>query len=112
GGASTALSMSLPGPDSLRALGIGRTVLAGPGLGSRRRLRVRFAAFLRRASAPGDAARVAGEAPRVGEGLAEQELDLGVGAAEFVACSAGQGVVDRGVQPEQDALTLVRHGHW
>jgi 4-amino-4-deoxy-L-arabinose transferase-like glycosyltransferase len=41
---------------------------------------------------------VAGQPASVGEGAAEQELDLGVGAAQLVAGPSGQGVVDGGIQ--------------
>src|SRR5882762_1620042 len=39
----------------------------------------------------------AGQPPGVGERAAEQELDLGVGAAQLVAGPPGQGVVDGGI---------------
>ena len=52
----------------------------------------------------------AGQPPGVGERAAEQELDLGVGAAHLVAGPPGQGVVDGGVQPQQDALALGHRG--
>ena len=42
----------------------------------------------------------------VGERAAEQELDLGVGAAQLVVSPSGQRVVDGGVEPQQDALAL------
>jgi hypothetical protein len=45
----------------------------------------------------------------VGQGPPEQELDLGVGAAQLVPGPPGQGVVHGRVQPEQDALAF---GHW
>jgi hypothetical protein len=48
----------------------------------------------------------AGQPPGVGERAAEHELDLGVGAAQLVAGPPGQGVVDGGVQSQQDALSL------
>jgi hypothetical protein len=59
----------------------------------------------------------AGQPPCFGERAAEQEFDLGVGAAQLVAGPSGQGVVDGGVQPQQDALALghrgsVAGGHW
>jgi hypothetical protein len=43
----------------------------------------------------------------VGQGAPQQELDLGVGAARFVAGPAGQGVVHGRVHPEQDVLALL-----
>jgi hypothetical protein len=48
----------------------------------------------------------AGQPPRVGEGAAQQELDLGVSAAQFVRGPPGQGVMNGWVQPQQDALAL------
>src|SRR5215831_3844271 len=48
----------------------------------------------------------AGQPPGVSERAAEQELDLGIGAAQLVGRPSGQSVVDGGVQPEQDALTF------
>jgi hypothetical protein len=77
-------------------------VIAGRGL-----VRVR----LRRVAARGAAlARRAGQPPRVGERTAEQELDLGVCAAQLVAGLLGEGVVDGGVQPQQDALAFGHRG--
>ena len=43
---------------------------------------------------------------RLGERTAQEVLDLGVGAAQFVACPPGEGVVDGGVESKQDALAL------
>jgi hypothetical protein len=54
----------------------------------------------------------AGQPPRLGEGPAQQELDLGVGAAELVGGPPGQGVVDGRVQPQQDALAPGARRHW
>jgi hypothetical protein len=51
-----------------------------------------------------------GQPPRIGECAAEQELDLGVGAAQLIPSPSGQGVVDGGVQPQQDALALGHRG--
>jgi 2-desacetyl-2-hydroxyethyl bacteriochlorophyllide A dehydrogenase len=48
----------------------------------------------------------AGEPSRVGQGAAEQELDLGVGTAQLVGRPAGQRVVDGRVEPQQDVLPL------
>src|SRR5271154_3394768 len=42
----------------------------------------------------------------IGQRLAQQVLDLGVGAAQLVGGPAGQRVVHGGVQPQQDALAL------
>ena len=53
---------------------------------------------------------MAGQAAGVGEGAAEEEFDLGVGGAELVGGPAGEGVVDGGVQPEQDAFALAHRG--
>src|ERR1017187_2148712 len=53
---------------------------------------------------------VAGEPSGVGERAAEEELDLGVGAAQLVAGPSGQGVVDGGVEPEQDAFAFGHRG--
>src|SRR5450755_678415 len=52
----------------------------------------------------------AGQPPGVFEGTAEQKFDLGVGAAELVAGPPGQGVVDGGVQSQQDALAFGHRG--
>src|SRR5690242_18114395 len=52
----------------------------------------------------------AGQPPCVGECTAEQEFDLGVGAAQLVAGPLGQGVVDGRVQPQQDALAFGHRG--
>ena len=49
---------------------------------------------------------VAGQPAGVGEGTAEQEFDLGVGAAQLVVSPSGQGVVNGGVEAQQDALAL------
>jgi hypothetical protein len=52
---------------------------------------------------------VSGQAAGVGQGPAEQELDLGVGAAQFVAGPPGQRVVHGRVEAQQDALAF---GHY
>jgi len=44
---------------------------------------------------------VLGHSPGVGEGAAEQHLDVPVEAAELVAGPAHQRIVDRGVHAEQ-----------
>jgi hypothetical protein len=45
-------------------------------------------------------------ATSVGEGAAQEELDLRVGAAQVVAGPPGQGIVDGRVQAEEDALAF------
>jgi haloacid dehalogenase-like hydrolase len=52
----------------------------------------------------------AGQPSSLGERTAEQEFDLGVGAAQLVAGPFGQRVVDGGVQPQQDALAFGHRG--
>jgi hypothetical protein len=52
----------------------------------------------------------AGQPSSLGERTAEQELDLGVSAAQLVAGPPGQGIVDGGVQPQQDALAFGHRG--
>ena len=49
---------------------------------------------------------VAGQPSRVGQRAAQQELDLGVRAAQLVVRPAGQCVVHRRIEPEQHALTF------
>src|ERR1700760_4843049 len=56
-----------------------------------------------RTAGPADLSDGAGDPAGVSEGPAEQELDLGVGAAQFVAGPPGQGVVHGRIEPEQDA---------
>jgi hypothetical protein len=51
-------------------------------------------------------ARLAGQPPRVGQRAPQQELYLGVGAAQLVGGPSGQGVVHGRIQPQQDALAL------
>jgi hypothetical protein len=48
-------------------------------------------------------------AARLGQGTPQDELDLGVGAAQLVGRPARERVVDGRVEPEQDALAL---RHW
>jgi hypothetical protein len=43
---------------------------------------------------------VAGQSPGIGQGAAQQELDLGVGTAQLVGGPPGQGVVNGGIQPQ------------
>ena len=47
-----------------------------------------------------------GQPACVGQCPAQQELDLGVGAAQFITGPSGQGVVHGGIQPQQYALAL------
>lgn len=63
---------------------------------------------LRWPAAAGDRADAAQESAGVRQRPAEQELHMGVGAAEFVAGPAGQRVVDGGVEPQQHLLALLR----
>jgi hypothetical protein len=44
---------------------------------------------------------MAGQSARLGQGVAQQELDLGVGAAQVIGGPSGQGIVDGWVQPQQ-----------
>jgi hypothetical protein len=46
------------------------------------------------------------QSPGVGERTAQEVLDLGVRAAQLVGGPAGQRVVDRRVESQQDALAL------
>jgi hypothetical protein len=48
----------------------------------------------------------AGQPPGVGQRAAEQELNLGVGAAQFVGGPPAQRIVHGRVQPQQDVLAL------
>ena len=50
-----------------------------------------------------------GQPSGVGQRAAQQELDLGVGAAQLVTGPPGQGVMHRRVEPQQHALTLAHH---
>jgi hypothetical protein len=55
---------------------------------------------------------VAGHPAGVAKGAAEQELDLGIGAAHLIGGPLGEGVVDRRVETQQYALAfghLARH---
>ncbi len=47
-----------------------------------------------------------GQPPGFGERAPEQELDLGIRAAQLVRRPPGQRVMHGGIKPEQDALTL------
>ena len=49
---------------------------------------------------------VSGQPAGLGQGAAEQELDLGVAAAQFVAGPPRQRVAHGGVEAEHDALTF------
>ncbi len=53
-----------------------------------------------------------GQPPRVGERTAEQELDLGVGAAQLVAGPLGEGVVDGGSSRSRTLLRSVTAVPW
>jgi hypothetical protein len=53
-----------------------------------------------------------GQPPRVGERTAEQELDLGVGAAQLVAGPSGEGVVDGGSSRSRTLLRSVTAVPW
>ncbi len=53
---------------------------------------------------------VAGQPSCAGKRPSQQELDLGVGAAQFVGGPSGQGVMDGGIQPQQHALALAHRG--
>src|SRR6185437_16662485 len=55
---------------------------------------------------PAHGSDLAGQPPGVGQGTAQEELDLGVGAAQLVGGPPGQGVVDRRVQAQQETLAL------
>jgi hypothetical protein len=67
---------------------------------------------LRRTAGAAEFAYSAGEAAGIGQGPAEQVLDLGVGAAQVVGRPAGQRVVHHGIQPEQDLLAFDSHDYW
>lgn len=49
------------------------------------------------ASALWNVPNVFGQAPGLAEGVAEEDLDLGVDAAKIISCPAGEGIVDRWV---------------
>ena len=53
---------------------------------------------------------VTGQPPGVGQRAAQQELDLGVGAAQLVVRPPGQCVMHRWIQPQQYTLTFT-HRH-
>jgi hypothetical protein len=61
------------------------------------------------ATGPAHLADVTGQPSRSGERLPQQELDLGVGAAQIVRGPPGERVVHGGVQSQQQLLPLVRH---
>lgn len=50
-----------------------------------------------------------GQPARICERLAQEELDLGIRAADLVTGPAGECVVDSGIETEQHALALA---HW
>src|SRR5262249_23504167 len=62
-----------------------------------------------RPAGPAHLSRLARQPPRVGQRAPQEELDLGVGAAQLVSGPPGQGVVNGWVQPQQYALALA---HW
>jgi hypothetical protein len=45
----------------------------------------------------------------VGEGASQEQLDLGIDAAELVRRPPGERVVHRGVDAEENRLTVPRH---
>ena len=59
-----------------------------------------------RPAGPAHRSYLSGQPACVGQRAAQQEFDLGVGAAQLVASPPGEGVVDGWVQPQQDALTF------
>src|SRR5215472_3057488 len=61
------------------------------------------------AAGPAHRSDLAGQPACVGQRAAQQDFDLGIGAAQLVAGPPGQGVVDGRVQPQQDALAFA-HG--
>jgi hypothetical protein len=63
----------------------------------------------RRPAAPGDRLCLFGHPARVIEGTAQQDLDLGVEAAELVGGPPSQGVMDGGVEAQRDLLALAAH---
>ena len=58
---------------------------------------------------PGYCLGLLGHPPRVVEGPAQQDLDLGIEAAELVGGPPGQRVVDGGVEAQRDLLALAAH---
>ena len=66
--------------------------------------------FPRRAAGPAHLPGLAGHPPRVAERAAQQELDLGVGAAQLVGGPPGQRVVNGRIEPKQHALALAHRG--
>jgi hypothetical protein len=52
---------------------------------------------------------LSGHPAGVVEGVSQQHLDLGVEAAKLVIGPAGQGVVDRWVDAQQDLFALRAH---
>ena len=67
-----------------------------------------------RARPPGAGRPGLGQPARVAERAAQQELDLGIGAAQLVAGPPGQRVVHSRVEPQQNALTSppLPDPHW
>jgi hypothetical protein len=70
-----------------------------------------------RSAGPAHLPGLAGHPPRVGQRSAEQEFDLGVGAAQLVGGPPGEGVVNRWIEPQQDTfafghLLAMPWGYW
>ena len=66
-------------------------------------------AVVGRAAAPRDRRDRVGQPAGVLQGPAQHHLDLGVHAAQLVGGPAGERVVDRGVDAEDELLALARH---
>lgn len=62
-----------------------------------------------RPAPPGQRAGLFRHPAGVGEGAAQEQLDLGVDATELVCCPPDQRVVHRRVQPDEDRLAVPRH---
>jgi hypothetical protein len=69
-----------------------------------RRLARRGAAW--RPAGPAHRSDLAGQPACVCQRLAEQEFDLGVGAAQLVGGPPGEGVMNGWVEPQQDTLAF------
>jgi len=66
--------------------------------------------FLRWPSRPSHAADVAGHPAGLGEGTPEQELDMGVGAAQLAGRPVRERAVDGRVEAEQHLVALAARG--
>jgi len=66
--------------------------------------------FLRWPSRPSHAADVAGHPAGPGEGTPEQELDMGVGAAQLAGRPVRERAVDGRVEAEQHLVALAARG--